>query len=189
MSCEEIKKCVKDKIFIDLGGGFCTVQYAGIQSRMSIAINILRSHLKNHNCQDLELENIFMIQGDAQNLPLRSNSVDVVLMAHTLEHVSDYEAAMGEIKRILKQCGDLILVLPNETSINGYNYLNPKEIFRILLKKKRNFNDIKPFAIGGNDGPTYHGHLHIFDNIVLAKYLERTGFDIINTKQGFSFVE
>jgi len=52
-------------------------------------------------------------KGDSCNLPFDDNSFDVVVSLETLEHVSDLDNTLDEIKRVLKPGGFLILSTPN----------------------------------------------------------------------------
>ena len=66
----------------------------------------------------LEVENssarapIRLLQGDAQELPLRENSFDVVTMMDVLEHLRDDDRALREVWRVLRPGGALILTVP-----------------------------------------------------------------------------
>lgn len=51
---------------------------------------------------------------DATNIPLSAASVGTVLCTEVLEHVSDDQAVVSEISRILKRGGRLILTLPGK---------------------------------------------------------------------------
>jgi SAM-dependent methyltransferase len=46
------------------------------------------------------------------NIPLENNSVDTVLCADVLEHISNPDLLFSEMTRILKDCGKLILTVP-----------------------------------------------------------------------------
>jgi SAM-dependent methyltransferase len=50
--------------------------------------------------------------GDAAAIPLASASVDTVLCTEVLEHVSDPDAVVGEIARVLKPGGKVICTAP-----------------------------------------------------------------------------
>ena len=62
---------------------------------------------------DIHIEELApgMMQGDAMALPLRSESVDVVLALDVLEHVDD-EAVLAEVARVLRRGGRLIATVP-----------------------------------------------------------------------------
>lgn len=57
-------------------------------------------------------------------LPFDDNSVDLVFSHHTLEHVPEYLFALGEIYRVLKHGGHLLLGVPYVT-LTEYNLVNP----------------------------------------------------------------
>jgi len=65
-------------------------------------------------------------------LPFNDNCVDVVYSNHTLEHFDDYLFAIGEIHRVLKHGGKLLLSVPYLT-LTQYNLVNPYH--------KQNFNE------------------------------------------------
>lgn len=49
---------------------------------------------------------------DVQDMDLPSNSVDVILTPHVLEHVPDTEKALSEMFRVLKPGGSVLLEIP-----------------------------------------------------------------------------
>ena len=61
---------------------------------------------------EIEGGQIHLSQGDALSLPLRDNCADIVTMLDVLEHLSDDSKALGEVQRILKPGGALILSVP-----------------------------------------------------------------------------
>jgi ubiquinone/menaquinone biosynthesis C-methylase UbiE len=54
------------------------------------------------------------VQGDVNNLPFLSKSVDFVLFMEVIEHLEHPEKAIQEIRRILVPGGRLVLVFPND---------------------------------------------------------------------------
>lgn len=52
------------------------------------------------------------IVADAQSLPVTTTSVDSVLCAEVLEHVSDPDMVMQEIRRVLKSAGMVLVTIP-----------------------------------------------------------------------------
>lgn len=59
-----------------------------------------------------------------EGLPFDQDSVDLVFSYHTLEHVPDYLFALGEIYRVLKHGGCLLVGVPYVTS-SEFNLVNP----------------------------------------------------------------
>jgi predicted SAM-dependent methyltransferase len=53
---------------------------------------------------------------DVQQIPLESNSVDVIICNHLLEHVEDDRLAMRELHRILRPGGWGIMLVPEDRS-------------------------------------------------------------------------
>ena len=52
------------------------------------------------------------VYGDARKLPLKTESMDVVLLLEVLEHIPDTESTIHEIRRVLKDGGMLYLSVP-----------------------------------------------------------------------------
>lgn len=55
------------------------------------------------------VKSVHFLQADAHALPLRNNSVDVVTICETLEHVLDPYAVLRELKRVVKSSGAIIV--------------------------------------------------------------------------------
>jgi ubiquinone/menaquinone biosynthesis C-methylase UbiE len=53
-------------------------------------------------------------QADLMNLPFADATFDAVCCSHVLEHVPDTRAALSELRRVLKDDGTLVIVVPNE---------------------------------------------------------------------------
>jgi SAM-dependent methyltransferase len=54
-----------------------------------------------------------LVRADATRLPLRAQSVDLVVSFETIEHVPDAQALVVEIRRVLRPGGRLVLSTPN----------------------------------------------------------------------------
>jgi ubiquinone/menaquinone biosynthesis C-methylase UbiE len=72
-------------------------------------------------------KNIDYLLADAQKIPLKNNSVDVVVSFETIEHVKEPELFLNEIQRILKPNGLLILSTPNRQTSYEDNPFHLKE--------------------------------------------------------------
>lgn len=57
-------------------------------------------------------------------LPFEDDSVKMVFSYHTLEHLKNYLFALGEIHRVLKHGGKLLLGVPH-VGLTKYNLINP----------------------------------------------------------------
>jgi ubiquinone/menaquinone biosynthesis C-methylase UbiE len=90
-------------------------------------------------------ENITFLTGDCTNIPLDNDSIDVVISFETLEHITEHDKMLSEIKRILHKDGILLISTPfkNDSSTTQPKY-HLKELYRheftALLSKY--FNNI-----------------------------------------------
>ncbi len=60
----------------------------------------------------------------AETLPLADQSFDGVLLLDVLEHVSDQQAVLREIQRVLKPGGTLVLSVPHRGLLGWLDSLN-----------------------------------------------------------------
>jgi len=56
----------------------------------------------------------YVVNGDAYELPFRDESVDCVLSVYSFEHLRRLPVCLSEIRRVLKQEGELLVGLPAE---------------------------------------------------------------------------
>lgn len=57
-------------------------------------------------------------------LPFDDNSVDLIFTSHTIEHFDNYLYAIGEMHRVLKHGGELLVGVPYVT-LTEFNLVNP----------------------------------------------------------------
>jgi SAM-dependent methyltransferase len=67
----------------------------------------------NHYVLDVEPALSVDVVGDARIMPFPDASIDVVLATQVLEHIPDPIAVIGEIRRVLKPGGTLLLSVPS----------------------------------------------------------------------------
>jgi len=108
-----------------------------------VALNRAKKFLQDR--KEIEL-----ILGDAQNLRFDDNSFDVAICSEMLEHVPDPHSVIKELHRILKQDGNLVVSIPNESRI--------KQIMRIIK-----FFKFDRFLHAARKHETYEWHLHEAD--------------------------
>lgn len=65
------------------------------------------------------------VQGDIQQIPIASESIDIVIMPHSLEFESDQHQVLREVERVLKPEGQLLLMGFNPWSIYGFFHYLP----------------------------------------------------------------
>lgn len=81
-------------------------------------------------------DNLTFREGSASKIPVNDNSVDVVVSFETIEHHDLHQQMLGEIKRILRPNGILIMSSPDKkyyTDIPGYN--NPYHVKELYFEE------------------------------------------------------
>ena len=107
------------------------------------------------------------IKGSVESMEIiPSNSIDCIISADTIEHVSDVFAAADEMFRVLRPGGVIIINTPNIAFI--------KKRLQLLFGK---FPSTSQSNEGFGDDIMYDGgHLHYFTFSSLSKLLTRSGF-------------
>ena len=101
-----------DQTIVDIGcGEGITLEkiHRLFPERKVMGIDILPENVdicNSHGCR--------AIQGDVNNLPFLSKSVDFVFFMEVIEHLEHPEEAIQEIRRILVPGGRLVIVFPND---------------------------------------------------------------------------
>lgn len=138
-----------DKSYIGLeigcGNAFQSVLLASVSKKI-FAIDLFKENGTTHSlgiskAQDLinrlNINNVTMISCSALSLPFTDNYFDFVFSSSALEHIEDRESALYEIRRVLKNNGYLILILPTHMpSI----YAFPHVLLYILARALKLFN-------------------------------------------------
>lgn len=124
------------------------------------------------------------VQGDCTNLSFYDNQFDFILSHHVIEHINNFEAALGELYRVLKKDGILVLGVPTISTRSFYIYYPLARLIYYVLKKikpGKKHND-KKFLIEGKGRPCLvlgseaQGPLEILESLlnnVKFKYLKK----------------
>jgi len=88
-------------------------------------------------------QNLDFITGTVENIPAADKQFDVVVSFETLEHITNHDRMISEVKRVLRPDGLIIISTPNKKNYSDkHSYKNPfhlKELypeeFGDLLKK------------------------------------------------------
>lgn len=103
--------CIKkDMIVLDVGsgGGFFS-EVCAKRGSIVISLDVNIRQLKGYSKD----KRIHRICGDAQSLPLRENSIDVVIAISLLEHLQKPNLAIKDVERVLRLGGLFVVQLPN----------------------------------------------------------------------------
>jgi len=86
-----------------------------------------------HARDKYEKENLNFVQGDCTTIPLRDNSVDLIVSFETIEHHDRHQEFILEIKRVLTEEGVLIISSPDKkeySDLTGHdNQFHVKELY------------------------------------------------------------
>jgi len=107
----KVKKSIgSGKIVLEIGADLCWASYQlARKNNFVIALDINSAHLQRANY--LSRRSYFTkIQGDMINLPIRDESIDVVLGIASIHHSSNLNKTFREFARVLKSGGRLILL-------------------------------------------------------------------------------
>lgn len=116
---------------------------------------------------DFSESGIEFVKSDVEKkIPYGNNSFDVVFAGELIEHLVDTDGLLGEIRRILKKDGFLVITTPNAASL--------ARRLLLLLGKNPFFEASYSFP----NGPTA-GHLRYFTFGLLHDFLEFHGFEVV----------
>jgi ubiquinone/menaquinone biosynthesis C-methylase UbiE len=98
-------------------------------------------------------DKIKFLLGSVTNIPLPDKSIDIVVSFETIEHHNMHDEMMGEVKRVLKDNGILIISTPNKDYYEKYlpdlkNEFHVRELYKYEFEAllKRFFKNHYSFA-------------------------------------------
>ena len=109
-----------------------------------------------------------VVQAGIDSVPVASGSADVVIMSELIEHLVDTDAALEEVRRVLKPGGSLLLSTPNLAA--WYNR------GLVALGVQPIFSEVSLRGVYGRPGQVVAGHLHLFTRRALVQFLAARGF-------------
>lgn len=80
------------------------------------------------------IQHVPLIQGDIENLPLKSAKIPLIVSIETLEHLVDMERGLTEIKRCLCPQGILIATVPSVINYRNIKIIGKNSFLRGLMK-------------------------------------------------------
>ncbi|WP_408997008.1 class I SAM-dependent methyltransferase [Streptomyces europaeiscabiei] len=107
-------------------------------------------------------------------LPLRSESADAVLFSEVIEHLVDPDAALDEIRRVLRPGGHLMLSTPNLAA--WYNRA------LLLAGVQPVFSEVSLRGIHGRPGTEVVGHLRLYTARALREFVAASGFEVVRLR-------
>ncbi|MGW6788230.1 class I SAM-dependent methyltransferase [Streptomyces chartreusis] len=104
-------------------------------------------------------------------LPLRTAAADAVLFSEVIEHLVDPDAALDEIRRVLRPGGHLMLSTPNLAA--WYNRA------LLLAGVQPVFSEVSLRGIHGRPGREVVGHLRLYTARALREFVAASGFEVV----------
>jgi ubiquinone/menaquinone biosynthesis C-methylase UbiE len=84
--------------------------------------------------ENKEVNKVYL--GSVENMPLDSETYDIVMAFYLLEHVVDYKRTLSEMTRVLKPGGLMMLIFPNPYSPDALITRFTPHWFHVLFKSK-----------------------------------------------------
>ncbi len=177
---DALAKLPKDANVLELGSGSGAL-WANIANKIPVNWNITLSDL-SQGMLDAAWRNLVVTgrnfkfeQIDAQTIPYKDETFDIVIANHMLYHVPDRPMALAEIKRILKKGGHLIATTVGESHM--------KEITD-WLQRVDGDNDFSPFILPFTLENGMEQLEKVFSEVTLSRYedsLQVTDIDLLIT--------
>ncbi|AZS76404.1 SAM-dependent methyltransferase [Streptomyces lydicus] len=104
-------------------------------------------------------------------LPFASGSADAVLFSEVIEHLVDPDAALDELRRVLRPGGHLMLSTPNLAAWYNRGLL--------LAGVQPVFSEVSMRRIHGRPGTQVVGHLRLYTARALRGFLAASGFEAV----------
>jgi ubiquinone/menaquinone biosynthesis C-methylase UbiE len=138
-------KNLKNKNILEIGFGTGDLlKLISLKNSSNVFVGIEISSIAVHNLKK-ERPTLLLCCGSAENLPFLSNSFDVIIASHVLEHVERDESAVSEIARILKVAGIAIVAVPIYTDSSlHYRHYTVKSLELLFKRYNLDLIYIKP---------------------------------------------
>jgi SAM-dependent methyltransferase len=169
----EIKEaCLSHKPMVSLDVGCAEgyyTKYLGKFSRYAVGVDISSGYLRQAKSfiKKFNISNVDFVQADAQFLPFREESIDLVVCFKTLEHIPNMKGVVRGISKVLKDGGIFICSTPYDlTDIKPFDKL--KELYITYDKRKYKF----------------YTHIHTFSPKKLLSILR--GNDLVTLKESYT---
>ena len=104
---------VEKKVVLDVGSGVGYGSKILAEKAGSVLALDVSEEAVRYAGQEYAADNIELVVGDCQDLPLASDSVDVVISFELIEHLQGQDAHLLEVGRVLKPDGLTVISTPN----------------------------------------------------------------------------
>lgn len=139
---------VSGKIVLDIASG----EGYGSFLLSKLASNVIGVDIDNESIERAKIKykrhNLIFLQGRADEIPIESSSIDVVVSFETIEHHDKHHEMLIEIKRVLKKDGILIMSSPDKKYYSDIpKSVNPFHVKELYFNEFKNLiNNYFSFA-------------------------------------------
>jgi ubiquinone/menaquinone biosynthesis C-methylase UbiE len=99
----------------------------------------------------IDSDKTLFVEADAEHLPFRDASFDVVLSVNTIEHLGDIPMALKEMKRVCRDGGEIVLSVLNGNFSAKYRRKLMQVLKRVIARIFKERDIPKPAKTHGDD--------------------------------------
>jgi SAM-dependent methyltransferase len=156
---------------VGCGEGTWTAMAADFARRAGIDVTIIGLDWSVAALAQARDHGLEVVRGSVEDpgLPLRSQSVDIVIVSELIEHLVDTDTALSEARRVLVPGGSLLLSTPNLAAWYNRGLL--------MFGVQPMFTEVSLQGIYGRPGHEVVGHLRVFTRRALEGLLLAHGFE------------
>lgn len=116
------KSNLENKTILDLGAGTGRLQHlATLKGTTLIEMDISVGNIQSARDMSCDFGNIYYVCGDAFSIPLKDNTVELILIFGTFQHFNDLSPVLREIKRICAEGARVIFTVWNQERWLNYH--------------------------------------------------------------------
>ncbi|MBU1125702.1 MAG: methyltransferase domain-containing protein [Candidatus Omnitrophica bacterium] len=145
-------------VVVDLGCGYGYMTKQLVSSARVYGLDLKEGPLRDALQQGVQP----IVCNLANEIPLKSDTVDAVVAGEIIEHIMEPEVFLAQVLRILKPGGKLILTTPNLKALISLVYM--------ILRDRPSPQVFQPF------------HVRFFTFTSLAKLLREAGFRVLSRR-------
>ena len=161
------QRSTKESVILDIGCGRSARMLRSLAPRFGLAIGI------DPEAQQYREGNMIIMSGSAYELPLRTQSVDIVVTVNVVEHLEHPKRAFDECNRVLRPNGHMLVITPNRL-------FPPLWVGQILPHRAR--QKILRLLFNRREETVFPAYYRANTSRRLVDLLRESGFEVIGTE-------